>query len=97
MPAQEYKCTNFAGCDKALTKEVIEIEQGQDLVCPGCNQETLEPLKGPDNGRKVPLRLMAIAGAVVAVLLLVWLFWPASPNADLANKMLSDFYPQLPK
>ncbi len=46
MATTQYKCLNFASCDKALRHEVIEIEDGEEPVCPepGC-QSKLVPLK----------------------------------------------------
>jgi len=30
MPFTKYKCVNFANCDKALERDVIEIEDGEE-------------------------------------------------------------------
>jgi len=49
LAAAEYKCVNFAVCNKALEHEVIEIEDGEDPVCPECASR-LEPLKPTGTG-----------------------------------------------
>jgi hypothetical protein len=98
MPTTKYLCTNFAGCNKAIEREVIEIEDGEEPLCPekecGCK---LEPIRKP-GPMKIPKWLFA---ALAVVLVTVGLgFWlahqPAKPNPAAADKMLSDFYPQLP-
>jgi hypothetical protein len=34
MPTTKYRCTNFATCNKALEREEIEIQDGEDPICP---------------------------------------------------------------
>lgn len=101
MATKKYKCTNFAACDLALSKEIIEIEEGEEIVCPGCHgPNSLAPLDPrPRNGPGDSIRKKALVGAaaVAALGLLTWVFWPSSPNPELANAMLSDFFPALPK
>jgi len=98
MATNEYKCTNFAECDLALSKEPIEIEDGEDKLCPGCGKELAAgdstKTAGSSGSRK---RLIMAGGIAVLLALLVWVFWPVAPNPDLANSMLSDFFPKLPK
>jgi hypothetical protein len=97
MAANKYTCTNFANCDAALSKEVIEIEDGEDVICPSCKQpKSLVPVgsAGPAKGGK--RKGLLIGGiAVVAVAMLVWMLWPSSPKPDLAASMLTDFFTRL--
>ena len=98
MPTTKYRCTNFATCNKALEREEIEIQDGEDPICPekDCGSR-LEPVRIP--GRRFPKWVFAVSAAVLVVIgLFVWLAIPATPrpNPDAAEKMLSDFYPQLP-
>jgi osmotically-inducible protein OsmY len=66
MSTTKYLCTNFAGCNKALEREVIEIEDGEEPICPekdcGCN---LDPVK-----KTGPVKIPKWVFAVVAVVLL---------------------------
>jgi|SRR5690242_13770302 hypothetical protein len=97
MPVNKYNCTNFANCDAALSKEVIEIEDGEEVVCPTCKQpKTLAPLgsSGPaKGGRRKGLLVGGIV--VVAAVMLVWMLWPSPPRPELASSMLTDFFTRL--
>lgn len=100
MPTtKKYRCINFGGgCNRALGHEVLEIEDGQEAICPevdcGSKLESVVPGK---------FRVPKWAYAAAAVVLLAigigsWITAPpkSKPNPDAAEKMLSDFYPQLP-
>jgi ssDNA-binding Zn-finger/Zn-ribbon topoisomerase 1 len=99
MATKTYRCSNFGDCDLALSKEVIEIEDGEDVVCPNCKKNSLVDTEAQKTGaRKGSGVKLAIAGvAVVLVIILVWALWPAKENPELANTMLSEFFPKLPK
>jgi hypothetical protein len=97
MPARKYICTNFANCDAALSKQVIEIEEGEDPVCPTCGDaKSLAPSEksGSGGGSGVPKGLL-IGGAVVLLIALGWLVWPSGPRPETAQAMLEDFFPRL--
>lgn len=55
------RCLNFGNCNKANTKEIVEINVGEDFVCPDCQGDLVEVKVS-----KPPYGL--IAGGVVAVL-----------------------------
>lgn len=103
MAAKKYKCTNFANCDKALTKEIIEIEDGEDFSCPAneseCQKKYLQPASGGGGGSTggggVPKAAMIGIAAVVLIGVLVFLLWPAAPDPEAANAMITDFFPRL--
>jgi hypothetical protein len=97
MPAKKYRCTNFANCDAALGKEVIEIEDGEDVVCPTCKAaNTLEAEGGGGApGKKPPKRLLVVAAGVAGAAILAWLLWPGGPDPGLASSLLTDFFPRL--
>lgn len=98
MPTTKYRCVNFGGCNKALEREDIEIEDGQEPICPGENCGLkLEPIRKPGPPRVSKWIFAVVAAILISLGLAVWLSH-SSPNAnpDAADKMLSDFYPQLP-
>jgi len=98
MPVVKYRCTNIAGgCMKALEREVIEIEEGQEPVCP--NSDCGWKLEAVPQGGHIPKWVYAaVVTALVVIGLTAWLAFPSAvkPNPAAADKMLSDFYPQLP-
>ncbi len=103
MAAKKFTCTNFANCDAALSKQVIEIEDGEDVLCPSCKgTNTLVAAGGAGGGTAAAggsggskKKLIIAALAVVVIALAVWVFWPSSPNRELANTMLGDFFTRL--
>jgi len=99
MAAKKYKCTNFGNCDAALSKEVIEIEDGEEIVCPTCKEaKSLAPAAGgppSSGGGSGSMKWVLIgAGALVAIGL-VWMLMPSSPQPEVAGAMLIDFFPRL--
>jgi hypothetical protein len=98
MPTTKYRCINFAGCNKAIEREDIEIEDGEEPICSekdcGCR---LDPVHKPGAPEVPKWIFAAIAVVLVAVGLSFWILHPSQrPNPAAADKMLSDFYPQLP-
>jgi osmotically-inducible protein OsmY len=79
MAAIKYKCVNFAGCDKALERDIIELEAGEEPVCtnPDCRMK-LEPVRtktqGPSNWWKYGLCALILLGLGIVI------FWPRSPS-----------------
>lgn len=57
------RCLNFGNCNKANTKEIIDINVGEDFVCPECEGELVEV-----KVKETPWAL--IVGGVVAVLVI---------------------------
>jgi len=95
MPAKKYTCTNFANCDAALSKQVIEIEEGEEVVCPSCSgAKTLVPQgAGAGKGGGPPKGVWIAAGVLVVVMVLGWMLWPEAPRDPAA--MLTEFFPRL--
>ncbi len=64
MPTTKYRCTNFAACDKALAREDIEIEDGEEPICPEKDcASTLVPI--PPSTLRVPKWIFAVVAAVL--------------------------------
>ena len=98
MATKTYKCTNFGECDLALSNELIEIEEGEDVVCPSCSKTSLVEPTGKGKAAGAAGRKLAIVGVAMVVLVgLAWLLWPSPPDPNLANSLLSDFFQRLPK
>jgi hypothetical protein len=102
VPSRKYKCTNVAGgCEHAFTKELIEIEEGVEFECPsklsGCGAK--EITKETQSGPGWPLwKKGAVAAGVVFVLGAgTTMLIPKTPDPELANQMLTDFFPGLKK
>jgi osmotically-inducible protein OsmY len=66
MPVVKYRCTNIAGgCDIATKREVVEIEEGQEAVCPNKDCDwPLEPVPPPRPPKWIipVVALLCIAG-----------------------------------
>jgi len=83
MPAV-YRCSNVGNCEKADRKEVIDLPEGVDPVCPGCGAR-LNLAKPPEK------QAHTVSCVVVSVLLLLlgafsfygikWLLGPHAPSA----------------
>jgi hypothetical protein len=100
MAAKKYKCTNFANCDAALSKEVIEIEDGEEVVCPTCKEpKSLLPAEADSaktgTGGSSPMKRVLIGVGVVAVIALAWMLIPSGPRPEAASAMVLDFFPRL--
>jgi hypothetical protein len=98
MATKTYRCTNYGDCDLALNKEAVEIEDGDDVICPGCSKNSLVASDAQKAGVKkgAGMKLLAGGAAVVLILVFVWILWPKE-NPALANTMLSEFFPKLPR
>src|SRR5712691_7150799 len=96
MPSRKYTCTNLANCDKALSKEVIELEDGDDQVCPECKSKVVVATtrNGTPNGTKKKLIFGAVGVLVVG--LGTYLLWPSGPTPEQVDPMLTEYYPTLP-
>jgi len=87
MPAV-YRCSNIGNCEKADRKEVIDLPEGVDPVCPGCGAR-LNLEKPPEK------QAHTVSCVVVSVLLLLlgafsfygikWLLGPHTPSAPPAS------------
>ena len=101
MPGKAYKCTNFANCDKAFTKELIEIGEGEDFACPSgvadCQSKFLQAAARSEAAAAggLPKPLLFGAAGLVAIALLAFFLWPSQPDPELANTMITDFFPRL--
>lgn len=62
------RCLNIGNCNKANKHEIIEVNVGEDFVCPECGGELVEVK------HRFPV-VPIIAGGIVVVLLLVLLVW----------------------
>lgn len=98
MATQAYHCTNFANCDKALTKELIEIDGGEEFSCATAGPDCVKKYLQPANGVAEKPKWLPIAAAVAGVLVigaLAYLFWPSGPQPQVAESMIGDYFPRL--
>jgi hypothetical protein len=70
LTVKKGQCINFGNCKKADGREVIEVNLGDDFICPGCEEGLIEvrqkegfPLKWILTGAGV---LIVLAGAFIA-------------------------------
>ncbi|MDR2474939.1 MAG: Ig-like domain-containing protein, partial [Bacteroidales bacterium] len=60
------QCINFGNCSKANAKEVMEINLGDDFICPECSGDLME-IQGK-TGTSSPLKwILIIAGGLTAL------------------------------
>jgi len=62
VSARKFKCTNLTNCDKALNRETIEIGDGEEEKCPGCEQKVV-----PDQAQDPSGKWMLVTVAVVVL------------------------------
>lgn len=98
MVATRYKCTNFANCGLALSKEEIEIEQLDEFQCPSgvadCQKKCLQPVK-QGGGSGIPKAATIAAGVLLVVGVGIYLLWPSSPDPAMAESLIHDYFPRL--
>ena len=97
MPAKKYHCTNFAACEKALSKEVIEIVEGGEVECElaECRKYLVE-IKDRGQLPNVAKKAGLAAAVVFVVGSLGYYLWPSSPSPEAAEAMLTEYFPNLP-
>ena len=74
MPAKKYTCTNFADCDKALGREVLEIAEGAEPDCPhaDCRKYLIEVKDQSPVGKWIKPAGIALSVVVVVGGLFFW-------------------------
>jgi hypothetical protein len=81
MAARNAKCINFGLCPKADAREVLEVSEGAEFVCPECGKELAAAAKGGSaSSGGGPLgrhKVVALGGLGAVVLLGVYLLLPA--------------------
>jgi hypothetical protein len=82
---KKYKCINYGNCKKADTKEVIEVNWGDDFICPECEsnlQEVSSPL--------LPvLKLILIIAGIVVLGVGSFFLLATKPNPNPKNRVSS--------
>lgn len=83
MPMRKGKCIQFGLCPRADSKDAVQVEAGQDFVCPECAKPLQEA--APGRGGRVPLGV--VAGAIAAVVLSAagGYWYVASPGSATAE------------
>lgn len=69
--AQFGKCTNYGNCEMADARESIEVEEGEDFICPECKKKLQATNKGGGSSTGGGLDkkiLIAIIASIIAVL-----------------------------
>jgi hypothetical protein len=99
MAKLTYRCTNYNECDKADDREIISLEQGEEIICPECKRPLQpEPPGGepPPNGRRKFL-LVTVGGAIVIAASAAGflIFKPAPPPAVTVESCLQEVWPWL--
>jgi len=61
MPTRYGKCINFGNCEKADSREAIEVPEGAEFVCPQ-DGKPLQPVEAKNGGRGPRLAVAALAG-----------------------------------
>ena len=68
---QKGRCINFGNCSKANDHEEIEINLGDDFICPECNEDLMVP--PPNVGFSPSIKwIMIIAGILVVLFAIVY-------------------------
>jgi len=68
VSARNYQCTNLANCDKALAREVIEIGDSEEPICPECKYR-LSPVQEDRGSHRWPI-VVVLTVAVIGGLCL---------------------------
>lgn len=68
---QEGRCMNFGECEKANAKEIIEVNIGEEFICPTCQKPLLKVQK---KSNKLPILIIAgvilLGGGIAGFMLL---------------------------
>ncbi|MBD5264624.1 MAG: hypothetical protein HDS48_03715 [Bacteroides sp.] len=100
-------CKNYGECDKASSKEIIDVGQGEPFECPECHQPLTEvdangkPInkptgngKGKGKGKKSKISpIVYIVGAVIAILL-GFVVWYACQPTEVEQVVVPQPQPQ---
>ncbi len=88
-------CRNYGDCDKAGSKEIIEIGQGEPFECPECHSPLTEVneqgkviSKDKPKGKKKRSKIspvIYIVGAVILILLGFVIWWICQPSAPVVD------------
>ncbi len=98
MNSTKYHCTNFAACDRALGKQVVEVAEGEEPDCEnaGC-RKYLIPVKEGATSKGLARKVGLIAACVAVLGGTVFFIFPSSPNPEAANAALTEYFPELPQ
>lgn len=108
MPAKTYICTNVAGgCARAFSKELINIEPGQEPDCPVKNcRENLKPAGGGVEKKEPAGGGGSKTGLIIGILAAVLLVTAGGgffayreyfqPRPDQVDAELNEIFPELP-
>jgi hypothetical protein len=82
------KCVNLGGCDNALSGEIIEVQEGDEFVCP--NKDCGRPLQPLGTSKTTSPYVKAISIGAAGVLIvgsLAWALWPTAshPQTHIAT------------
>lgn len=67
---KKYYCTNFGNCKTANSKTLVEIADGEELICPECKKRMLVPAKTGPNKLVFIIIGVAILGCIIAAVIL---------------------------
>jgi DNA-directed RNA polymerase subunit RPC12/RpoP len=85
MSTHNYKCTNLANeCEKALTREVIEIQDGEEQRCPDCGAK-LAPVKKENMGTAKKVLAGAAAACVLCLAAIFGIRFHQTQKTGLAS------------
>jgi tetratricopeptide (TPR) repeat protein len=76
MATKKYRCTNLAACDKALSQEILEVPEGQELVCTECGKPLEVIPDGDPGGRRKKVLILAGAFLTLIAGVATWALWP---------------------
>jgi NitT/TauT family transport system substrate-binding protein len=86
MAIRKGKCTNFGNCPVADSKQIVQIPEGADIICPDCGRQLSEI--APE--RNLPLKSIigVLAGlAIIGIGLWLWLGSKSGPGGTAQGSL----------
>ena len=88
LTVKKGQCINFGNCSKANAREMIEINLGDDFICPECDGGLMEP--PPKKGFPSALKwILIIIGMFVLLGVGCYFIWSKAIPSDLKCKFFS--------
>ena len=78
------RCLNIGNCNKANTKEIIEVNIGEDFVCPECNGDLVE-----QKIKKTPWLIIGGGATALIIAIGAFFFFTQKAKQTIVNEIIT--------